>query len=880
MKHTHLFTGAADFSPESERRLIGFGLQSTPDPAPDPMDIVDDAIENLDDSQLNPAKEAETRVDEISNEDLSPITSDNDDKIESSETVNIPELNDIANTLNSEVVNSHEVYRLLDLVNVSDFGDIDIEEWSRDNITNVDYHLRIENGEIVVIDPLLMTYHPGRNPELSPVDAPLEIKVEAWDEIYRARAISLEETYDESEATALLAEMKGVAQEITSNNVEIGYNSAFKTELDNLESLIMLHTPGAFDNFGDSYSGDLTQETEEEPQVTASPVSYTTVAEEPVEEVAEQEESVEEVPVEEESVAEPEESVEEPVVEEPVVEEPTEEPVEVEPEPPAEVPVVEPPTPEPIEEDEPVEQPVEQPVEEPVIPEPEPPAEEPSDEPEVEPTEEAEQDENEIQLLTPEEVEQMENEHMELLSSLREMTQEELFDYINPDTIAEHEKNGTLYILLLAINNLDDYGDASKTDRRYEGIIENVVEEGMELRKGISEVRVMSAEQLKEKLSTLPFSDYFNQEGLPPVNIDFNKMGKDQLIVLCESCLLEQQIRNVGIEYDASASFRLVAGIEGIERRGDCNIVANYYYSLASLSGSTELVSSLNNVVLDGHAQVCFDLGEDMDGNHIRISKNTSYVDVTNEKVDEDGRQNREAAYPYAHNFYDVQNDMDKYGSNMRTALLGANSIVASQIGELSKGGNLSNFTAMDLQNSRELYKKALELNPYAPTANYNYLNMLSELIDNELISKESVQEQVGEALGNFIESSYMSLFMLYEFNAIYGLEFAQQYIDQFESKIVEDPEGFHDFIKSPVSHMRDIPHFDRATEEGKDNDYGPSTDIRNRKTILRLASRFTKSGSDAWNIYITENDYLNEEMDTWLEKDKKSVEGVEVDNT
>jgi|SRR3989344_2932135 len=465
--------------------------------------------------------------------------------------------------------------------------------------------------------------------------------------------------------------------------------------------------------------------------------------------------------------------------------------------------------------------------------------------------------------MTPEEIDQLKEKHMELLRSLRAMPEDELLESITPQEIEKHEKEGTLYILFLAINSKDKGNLVEKSavpEDMYKSIIDNVVSEGMELRKEIVKSKQMSASQLREKLESSPFSDYFKQENLPEVDIQLSRMSEEQLRALYESCLLEGQVRNANIRYTAGGSFWATALPEtgyNIYRQGDCNTVANYYHSLASLAGSNSLSSSLKSIVVDGHAQICFDLGKDDRGKQITISKNTSHVDMS--KVDSNGRWTGNN-YPYVHNFYDVQHDMDDHGADQSKVIHGADALVAAQIGELRKGGSVSKSSNEELMHERKTAEKVLSLNPHDATENSNYISGLFVMIDRGLIPESEAKKQAGDALKNYIESSYWSGFPLINYARRFGRAETQKFTIQFENKVMSDPKGFSKFVRSSVNSMRNIPDFDRRLTGTESS---VSLDIENRKNMLRSITTLLSS-QRAKEICQAELDYLNQEMRNW----------------
>lgn len=469
----------------------------------------------------------------------------------------------------------------------------------------------------------------------------------------------------------------------------------------------------------------------------------------------------------------------------------------------------------------------------------------------------------EMHELSPEEIEEMKEKHMKLLLSYREMSKKELLAKTTPEEIAKRSREGTLYILLLAINSKDENNLVEKNstpENMYSSIIDNIVDEGMELRKEILKAKKMSAAQLQQQLETPPFADYFKQEKLPRVDIQLDQMSEEQLRKLYESCLLEKQAREANIMYTAGGSFWATALPESgynIYRQGDCNTVASYYHSLASLSGSSSLSSSLRSIIVDGHAQVCFDLGKDNRGKNMIISKNTSHVDMS--KVDSEGRWSGKN-YPYAHNFYDIQHDMDSNGADIDTAIQDEDALVASQIGELRKGGRISRSSNTELQREKELFEKVLSLNPHDATENSNYISGLFVMLDRRLIPEGETKKQAGKALENYIEASYWSGFPLINFTRRFGRTEAHKFITQYENKIMSDPRGFSRFVRSSVISMRHIPDFDRRMT-GTENSV--SLSIENRRNMLRSVVTFLPS-QRAKETCQKELDYLNQEMRHW----------------
>lgn len=228
-------------------------------------------------------------------------------------------------------------------------------------------------------------------------------------------------------------------------------------------------------------------------------------------------------------------------------------------------------------------------------------------------------------------------------------------------------------------------------------------------------------------------------------------------------------------------------------------------------------------------------------------------------KVDSSGRWDGKN-YPYAHNFYDIQHDMDNHGADKSKVLQNANALVAAQIGELREGGAISKSSNEELQHERKLAEKVLSLNPHDVTENSNYISGLFVMLDRGLISKSEAKEQAGNALENYIEASYWSGFPLINFTRRFGRTEAHKFIVQYENKILSDPSGFSKFVRSSVSSMRHIPDFDRRITGTESS---VSLGVENRRNMLRSVATFL-SAQRAKEICQNELNHLNQEMNNW----------------
>ena len=461
----------------------------------------------------------------------------------------------------------------------------------------------------------------------------------------------------------------------------------------------------------------------------------------------------------------------------------------------------------------------------------------------------------EYDLLTPEQVEKMKQEHMALLNSLRGLPDEELFAKVTPESISEHHKDGTLYVLMLGIDSARlDQGDGT-----YREMIDNVVEEAVQLRTAIAEAKLMPRAELEQRLTSPPLGEYFTQYKLPKVPIEeLSTLSEEQVRTLYEVCLLEQQGREAYIPYEAGARFANTLRPSGRNRKGDCNTTAAYYASLASLSGSEKLQSVLRSVDVRGHAQLCFDLGTDEWGKRILLSKNTSYVDMS--RVGSDGRWNGDFL-PYVHNFYDIEQDMKDYGTTVDKAVKGPEAVVAGILSEINP--RIDSYTQLsnaEMQRRLTITEKALSINPHGVCDNARYINYHFLLSDRKVISKGKTKQKASKALKNYIDTTLWSGSVLVNFTNRYGTEAAKKHIAQYEDAITSNPERFRYFMRSSVFYMRALPDYDRKLSDER-NWFSKNTEAKCQmmQEVLPLLS-----SSKAQQMCREQIRYLNSEIGKW----------------
>lgn len=153
----------------------------------------------------------------------------------------------------------------------------------------------------------------------------------------------------------------------------------------------------------------------------------------------------------------------------------------------------------------------------------------------------------------------------------------------------------TLYLLALAVDTLPSLTPEDNLIERakdpvalYRFMIGHFIQRGEKLHDKLDEAKQLTTEQLKTRLNTPPYSEYFIQEGLPKVALDLEALSRTQLRELYECCLLEEQVRATGIKSDGDYFYStLIPPIDSSVRPyGDCNGVSLFYASIASVAGS------------------------------------------------------------------------------------------------------------------------------------------------------------------------------------------------------------------------------------------------------------------------------------------------------
>ncbi len=465
---------------------------------------------------------------------------------------------------------------------------------------------------------------------------------------------------------------------------------------------------------------------------------------------------------------------------------------------------------------------------------------------------------------TPEK--RMAAEHLQLLNSLKEKTEDKLLDYITTETIRKHQEDGTLYVLLLAIDS-KKAEDTTSADE-YSRMIEALINEGMALRHAIAEAKNMTISVLRQKINTAPFAEYFTQENkegeLPKANIDLKhleKLSEPQLRTLYEICLLEQQVRKANIRYQGGSAFlkNTISATDPREGRyGNCNAVASYYYALASLVGSKELTSSMNNFIGDHHIQLYFNLGRDNEGKAIMLSKNTSRVNMRD--VGDDGRWRSPDDHPYPHNFYDPKYDVHSHGIDLEKVSGGIHAIVGGRISILKTvKAEFDKKSITMLEHDRKIYEKVLKLHPYDITNSANYWEILSEMYDRNKEKRGHLKNQTGKALGYHIDASYWAGFPLVNYVERFPEEGAA-YIKQYEQKITKNPQTFRDFVQSPIKEMRATPSLDRRKSTDRSS---LSLNIVNRVNMIQALENIF-SEPKAKELCNEQLKILHEEIRSW----------------
>lgn len=431
----------------------------------------------------------------------------------------------------------------------------------------------------------------------------------------------------------------------------------------------------------------------------------------------------------------------------------------------------------------------------------------------------------------------LKEEHMKLLREYRALSEDELLKKLTPAFIFQHHKDGTLYILLLAIDATDKRNTEAELqydpESHYSKMIDQFVNDGMQFRNKIMEAKGLSIGGIRKKVQLPPYSGYLKQEGLPGINLRYDQMNENQVRAFYEFCLLEEQVRGACIRYGCPSFYGTLGRTDHGARSGDCNAVANYYASLVSFSGSELLQEAVRYVTMNGHAQICLDLGKDQGGKVMQISKNTSYVDMS--QLDSSGRQRD--TLPYQHNFYDFQHDIDSQGLTRKNNTHGVVMLAITELEEVQPHGAFVDMSDEQLLRMIKLCNKIFEIHPYHATANDNFISATQELLKRKKIGATEAMRSVVPVLKNYIDASYWSGFDLFNFVKEFGEQAAQPLIVLYENKIKRDEKAFVKFLRSSEVEMRKNKNFDRRIQSGSNT---LSIDLENKYRMLELLWNIT----------------------------------------
>ena len=454
----------------------------------------------------------------------------------------------------------------------------------------------------------------------------------------------------------------------------------------------------------------------------------------------------------------------------------------------------------------------------------------------------------------------LKEEHMKLLREYRALSEDQLLQKLTPEFIWQHQKDGTLYILLLAIDATDKRNTETELqydpEYHYSKMIDQFVEDGMQFRNKIIGAKSLSIAEIRKKVQSPPYSDYLKQEGLTRTSLRYEKMNENQIRAFYEFCLLEEQVRSAGIRYGCPSFYGTLGRTDYGARSGDCNAVANYYASLVSFSDSELLQEAVRYVTMNGHAQICLDLGKDGGGRTMQISKNTSYVDMS--QLDSSGRQIK--GLPYQHNFYDFQDDIEGQGLTRKHNIHGVVMLTITELEEVHQHGEFVHMTDEQLLRMVKLCNKVLEIHPYHATANDNFISATKELLLRKKIGASEAMQSTIPALKNYIDTSYWSGYELYNFVKEFGKKASEPLIALYENKIKRDEKAFVKFLRSSEGEMRRNKDFDRRIQAESNS---LSIDVENKYKMLDCLQNII-SDARVKSLCAEQREFLAKEMRSW----------------
>ncbi len=415
--------------------------------------------------------------------------------------------------------------------------------------------------------------------------------------------------------------------------------------------------------------------------------------------------------------------------------------------------------------------------------------------------------------------------------------------------IKKHIDEGTLFILLLAVDSKNPNNVIEKADRSlsfYEDMIKNFLEEGNEFRKKINASYGVEQRDLLKKLKSNPYRGYFCKNPLLKVSFDLEKLSQEELLALYQFCLLEEQVRESGIIYNSGTEFYAALFPKrgfSLKRQSDCNGIAGYYCSLISFSGSRLLEKSAKFASLEGHAELVFANGT------LSFVKNTSNVEEDESDPDK------------LFNFYDPEFDFQLYGASSKS-LRGIDETVYSEITEIVTSGEeiVCKIGAEEAKKKLKLLEKSFELSQGSPTAMSNYIDFVFRLKELKEIESDEASRMIEKVLAKYIDLTYFAAFDVYNFVKTFGYKRGKAILDLYEESILRSQDRFIDFVLAPIKAMKALPGFDRKKDTSP-NSF--SLGVENRMRLLNLLYAISGSFSACF-LYKKLYGALEKEKKTW----------------